>query len=471
MLEFIHINGQSEAPLYRQVYEQIRLAIERGTLLDGSRLPPTRLLADQLGLNRTTISAAYSLLESGGLIEGHVGRGSFVKAPAVVHSQAADVISFASSRPADNDFPIADLQAACRDVTSGADAASILQLGSPYGFGPLRSYLLDQALDDGTAGPDDDILITSGCQQALDLVQRVLARPGVPVVVEDPVYHGVRQVFSRDGMRLSAVAMGADGMDVERLARTVAEARPQLLVVTPTFQNPTGATMPVEARARLLAIADQFELTVIENDIYGALRYEGEPVATLKQMDRSGRVILLRSFSKIAFPGLRVGWVVARKNVIARLAETRQWCDLHTDQLSQAILLRFAESGRLSAHVERVKGAGRERIRAAFDACERHLPAGSNYSRPRGGMNLWVELPAPLDAAQLLPHAERERVTYLPGSHFAVARPQAGALRLSFGSLSPESIRTGIAILGRVFHAELGTGRTSSRLEAASALV
>jgi 2-aminoadipate transaminase len=381
------------------------------------------------------------------------------------------VISFASSRPADDEFPFADFRSACREVINSPGAAAILQLGSPFGYGPLRNYLLNEALSEGSANDGDDVLITTGCQQALDLIQRVLTPAGSAVVVEDPVYHGVRQVFSRDGIRLAGVSIERDGINVEQVARVVAEMRPQILVITPTFQNPTGATVPVEARKRLLAIADQFEVTIIENDIYGALRYEGESVPTLKQLDESNSVILLRSFSKIAFPGLRVGWMVAPKSTVARLAEARQWCDLHTDQLSQAILLRFAESGSLRAHVERVRRAGAERLRAAFDACERHLPAGSDFTRPSGGMNLWVRLPAPLNAVQLLPQAERENVTYLPGTHFAVAHPQTEALRLSFGSLAPEAIRAGIAILGRVFSEELQRERFPNRFQVASALV
>jgi DNA-binding transcriptional MocR family regulator len=471
MVDYLHLDESSETPIYRQVYDQIRVAIERGALVDGHRLPPTRELAGLLGLNRTTISAAYSLLEADGLIEGQVGRGSFVRTAPACNTAPASIISFASSRPADHEFPLADFQETCTDVTRGADALSILQLGSPYGYAPLRNYLLKEASAEGTATDDDQILITSGCQQALDLVQRVLARPGAPVLVEDPAYHGLRQVFSRDGMRLIGIPIGSHGIDLDELARTLANSRPHILVVTPTFQNPTGATMRLEARRELLAMADRFDLTVIENDIYADLRYEGDVLPSLKQMDRSGRVVLLRSFSKIAFPGLRVGWVIGPKSLIAQMAETRQWCDLHTDQLSQAIMLRFAETGRLKSHLERVRAAGAARLRAALKACELHLPPGSEYSRPSGGMNLWVRLPEPLDAAQLLPHAEHENVTYLPGSHFAVSRPQPGALRLSFGSLVPHAIREGVARLGRVFTAELERGRISSRFEPASALV
>jgi 2-aminoadipate transaminase len=227
--------------------------------------------------------------------------------------------------------------------------------------------------------------------------------------------------------------------------------RPRLLVVTPEFQNPTGTTLPIEARRAIVDLARETGTIVIENDIYRDLRYQGDPLPTLKQLDGGDHVVLVRSFSKVAFPGLRVGWVLAPSRVIARLTETRQWCDLHTDQLSQAILLRFAESGRLAAHAERMRAAGRERLHAVLSACERHLPHGSEFTRPQGGMNLWVRLPQPLDASELASAAEQEQVSYLPGRHFAVSHYDSGTFRLSFGSLTPEQIETGLARLGKVF--------------------
>ena len=157
----------------------------------------------------------------------------------------------------------------------------------------------------------------------------------------------------------------------------------------------------------------------------------------------------------MAFPGLRVGWVIGPRPLIEKLTETKQWSDLHTDQLSQAVLLRFAESGRLEEHRERMLVAGRERLRAALEACAAYLPSGAKFTRPRGGMSLWIELPATLDAAELLPRAEREGVNYLPGKFFAVSRPQPNGLRISFAGMTPEEIRSGLAILGRIFKEEL----------------
>jgi 2-aminoadipate transaminase len=446
--------------------------IRCGSLPHGERIPPTRELASQLGLNRTTVSAAYGLLETEGLIRGHVGRGSFVHYDGpVIATESEPVISFASSRPAADCFPLASFQECCREVISGAEAAEILQLGSPAGYSPLRRYLLESARAEGCARPGDDLLITNGCQQALDLIQRVLAPAGTSVVVEDPVYHGIRNVFERGGTRLLAVPMGSDGIDLTQLARILAAERPKLLVVTPDFQNPTGATLSLESRRGLLQLASEFRVIVVENDIYRELRYEGEPQPTLKALDETGTVILIRSFSKIAFPGLRVGWVTAPAKVATELVEARQWCDLHTDHLSQAILLRFAESGRLADHMASVRAAGRERLRAVLHACVDHLPEGSEWTRPAGGMNLWLRLPRGVDAAALLPRCEREGTTYMPGRHFAILHRDPSALRLSFGGLSPERIEAGVAALGRVCAEELQRAGAADRFESAAALV
>lgn len=477
MLRTPRIDSNSAVPLYRQLYEQVADAIKLGLLCNGERLPATRELAGQLGLNRTTVSAAYALLEQNGLIQGHVGRGSFVCAPKIDEPAGVLVplqnepISFASSRPAQDQFPLAEFQATCDEVIGAPAAASILQLGSPTGYAPLRHYLLEEARAAGEAGPDDDVLITSGCQQALDLLQRVVAPAGETAALEDPVYHGAKNVFTRGGTHLIGIPMTEFGINVDALRRIVAQERPKLLVVTPNFQNPTGATLPLSSRQQLHRLAAEHGVTIVENDIYGPLRYMGEPVATIKSLDARASTVLIRSFSKIAFPGLRVGWIVGSRGLIAQLAEAKQWCDLHTDQLSQAILLRFAESGRLGAHADRVRRAGAERLAAVLAGCERHLPAGTSFTRPQGGMSLWIRLPEPLDAAESLPAAQRENVTYLPGNHFAISNYQRGTLRLSFGGLSPAFIEAGLERLGRVFRSELERARTADLFAAAPAMV
>ncbi|MCU1257667.1 MAG: transcriptional regulator, GntR family, partial [Bryobacterales bacterium] len=258
------------------------------------------------------------------------------------------------------------------------------------------------------------------------------------------------------GAELAGIPVGPDGMEIE----AVRKARPKLLVVTPNFQNPTGATMPIETRKALVSVPD---VIVIENDIYGDLRYEGEPEPTLKELDASGDVIMLRSFSKIAFPGLRVGWIIAPRPLIQRLMEAKQLSDLHTDQFSQAVLLDFARSGRLEEHKRNMLQAGSERLRAVLAACGRWLPAGARFTRPRGGMNLWIELPDELDSNDLLTRAQSQGAAYLPGRYFAVSRAHANALRLSFAGLPEEQIERGVKILGTLFSRELEAERSRNR--------
>jgi 2-aminoadipate transaminase len=474
MLPRIQLEPHAETPLYLQIYEHISSAIMTGTLARGEKLPPTRELAGSLGLNRTTVTAAYQILESEGFIRGHVGRGSFVEgtvesprrldweslippdnhAPAPPAAAVAK-ISFSASRPSEILFPLDEFRTTCREVIGSAEAAQILQLGPAGGYGPLRRYLLEESRKRGAAGENDDILITSGCQQAFDLLQRVLASHGETVLLEDPVYPGLRNVFLRGGARVVGVPVGDHGVDVDALARAIERERPRLIVLTPNFQNPTGTTMPEASRRAVLALVRRAGVILVENDLYGDLRYGGAAIPSLKSLSPSGDTILFSSFSKVAFPGLRVGWAIGPRHFIARLTEAKESSDLHSDQLSQAVLLEFAASGRLQAHRRKMLASGSERLNACLAACAKELPRGSSYTRPEGGMNVWVRLPEVLDADAMAAHAEREGVSFLPGRYFAVSRPQACALRLSFAGLDAADIHSGLAVLGRIFRSEM----------------
>jgi 2-aminoadipate transaminase len=480
----INLRPESEEPLYKQLFEQIAGRIRSGDLPRGERLPATRELAGLLGLNRATVSAAYAMLEEQGLLSGQVGRGSFVRghsdppAPEVdwgamlpgtgtAASFGRDEIGFVMSRPSTDLFPLDDFRATCQAVLARRDLADILQLGSPSGFEPLRRRLLDDARAEHLAGPHDDLLITNGCQQALDLIGRVLVRPGDTVAVEDPIYPGLKNLLAGLGAQLAGIPVGPRGVDVAQAERVLRD-KPRFVVVTSNFQNPTGATLPLESRLALLEAARAAGVPVVENDAYGDLRYTGDPLPALKQLDARGGTVLLRSFSKVSFPGLRVGWVLGPKPLLDRLRQAKEAADLHTDQLSQAVLLEFLESGRLEKHRAHVRTAGAERLAATLAGCREFLPAGAEWTEPEGGMNVWVRLPAPLDAGELLQRARQEGVAFLPGRYFSVSRPDPGALRLSFASLPPEKIREGLAILGRILRNELDA---RERLEPSPAMV
>jgi len=494
-LSQITFDTESGVPLYRQLADSIRALIEHGRLQGGQRLPATRELATQLGLNRATVSAAYNMLEESGVLQGHVGRGSFVAKGAAALAEAVNPgldweailpalefgsapaanieINLASSRPAAANFPLAAFRRLAKEVIDSPEAETILQLGSPHGYGPLRRYLMDQAAAEGVARPSDDLLMTNGCQQALDLIARLFFAGDAarPVALESPVYHGLLRVFARAGASMIPVPVDQDGMDAEALEAAIARGNPRLAVVTPSFQNPMGTTLSLERRKRIVELAQRSGTVLIENDIYSELRYRGPALPTLKELDKAGNVILLRSYSKVSFPGLRVGWVIGPRPLIARLAESKQICDLHSDQLSQAVLLRFAQSGELAKHLQQTRVAGLRRLEAALSACEKYLPKGSSFTRPDGGMCYWIELPAPLNAENVLPRAEKRGVSYLPGTLFSNRPAHRRGLRVSFGGLTPEQITRGIKLIAEAAMEELGMLNAHSRLEPVAAIV
>jgi len=467
----LSVDAGSAVPIYRQICEQLAGWIRSGRLVDGARLPPTRELAGLLGLNRTTVAAAYEALENDGMLKAHVGRGSYVSAAAgsgpmeweqrfrtsapdrelyqVMQPGDGELVDFRSARLEPTSSAVEALQhAAQRELSEHGRA--ILALGAAEGYPPLRDSLISRMRAAGVARDGDEVLVTSGCQQGLDLVAKILVRPGERVLIEDPVYPGARDLFLAAGAEVSGARVGPEGISVPEVEQQLTRQRPRLLVVTPSFQNPTGATMPLEARRELLRVAARFDVPVVENDVYAGLRYRGQETPSLKSLDRDGRVIYLRSFSKVAHPGLRVGWCVAPRAVARRLAAAKQLTDLHTDQLSQAVLYRMWTDGTLDQHLHEALGRGRARLEAAVEACRREMPPGVEWLIPEGGMHLWLRLPAPLDASELLVRARAERVLFIPGRFFAVTRPQNDALRLSFAGLEPEKIRRGVAGLARL---------------------
>ena len=277
---------------------------------------------------------------------------------------------------------------------------------------------------------------------------RADSRAGEKVAIEEPVYPGLKSLFLESGAELIGVATQAEGIDLYSLRRAL-DLGAKVLAVTPSFQNPTGATMSGATRGEVCRMAREAGAVVIENDIYSELAYSGSDAGNalprLKELDSS--VILLGSFSKMAFPGLRVGWIIAPRPVVARATELKQLADLHTDHLSQAFLLRFAESGKLARHQSVVIAAAKEKLRALDQSCRRFLTS-CTYKVPAGGMNMWINLPGDLDAVSLRGLAQQAGIDYMPGRYFSISRPLDSGLRLSFAGLEPGEIRKGIGILG-----------------------
>jgi len=499
------LDSSLHKPLYVQIRDQIRERILEGGLKIGERLEPSRGLAKRLGVHRTTVGNAYAELEAEGLIQGTVGRGTFVSPlaarlrdskPAVrrvnndffwqsffpdesrddelgrlMASISKDgMISFAAGHAAIESAPV-DLVRRAADAVLRGVGASLLQYGPSDGYPPLKKYLQARMRRDGIAVELDEILITSGCQQSLDLVRHSLVASGDTVVCENPTYTGLWRVFESPGVRLVGVPVGAEGMDLDALQALLEQNKVRVILASPNFQNPTARTMPLAARQRLLELARRFQVPVLEDDVYGALRYHGREIPPLKALDTTGLVIHLSSFSKIGFPGLRVGWVLASRLVIDHLRSAKQRADLHTNLLGQAVLEELGRRGWLDKLVRRTCRVYERKLSLLRRAMEQHFPPEAKCIYPEGGMSVWVELPPSLNASELLVKAQDRGVSFAPARYFYFQQARDNAFRLCFTAASDEQIERGVAILGELLKAEVGNLGKGKRLAAATANV
>lgn len=494
----VALDPDSHVPLYLQLRDRLRELIGSGQLRPGQRLAPTRELARTLGVDRSTVAAAYAELESEGLLEGHVGRGTFVAgrpparpAPrrAVAETAPGDsfpweryfpdraaedgldmlmrlsaepgIISFAAAHPPVDVLPFAEFRRAC-DRVLRRQGSSLLHPGPGDGYAPLKAWLQEFLREQGIPAGFDEITITNGCQQGLDLLTKALLEPGRAVALENPIYPGALAVFRQAGAVLAPVPMGDAGVDLAALEAILERQRVRFILVTPSFQNPTGATMPLESRRRLLEMAQAHQTPVVENDSYGLLRYAGRPLPALKALDRAGQVIYIGSFSKLGFTGLRLGWCVASAEVSARLRRAKQATDLFTDHFVQAVMTEFARRGGLARAVKAVREACRRNAEIMAREVERHFPPEVAWRRPEGGLSAWFTLPPGVDAAAVLARARERKVVFTPGRFFYLHAPQANTFRLSFGALERGAIVKGIAVLGEAIRAELRQARRYS---------
>jgi GntR family transcriptional regulator/MocR family aminotransferase len=301
----------------------------------------------------------------------------------------------------------------------------------------------------------DEVLITNGCQQSLDLIRQILVGPGEEVALENPTYPGALSVFCGTSSRYFSVPVGPNGIDLNVLEDVLSQRRAKLIYVVPSFQNPTGVTMNAAARRRLIGIAERYRVPIVEDDIYRELRYDGPDVPPLKALDEHGLVIYISSFSKVGFPGLRVGWIAAPRIVIDHLNRAKQRSDLHASLLAQAAIHEFARRGLLARHIKRVKKAYAQRRDAMLESLEKYFPDEAKWSRPDGGMSVWVRLPDSLNSSQLLLQAVENGVTFISGDHFYASSPQQNMMRLSFTMAGPQAIEEAVKRLGNLMKSRL----------------
>jgi 2-aminoadipate transaminase len=366
-------------------------------------------------------------------------------------TQRPDIISFAGGLPSPLTFPVAEMKEAFDQVLS-TNGKVALQYGPTDGYPPLREWIANSLSTDGATIVPEQVLMTSGSQQALDLLGKVLIDEGSRVLVETPSYLGALQAFSVYRPEFKSVATDEHGLVPSSIAAVAEGAR--MLYALPNFQNPTGRTLSIERRRELVETCARLGLPLIEDDPYGALSYKGEPLPKMLAMNPDG-VIYMGSFSKVLTPGIRLGYVVAPLPLVRRLELAKQAADLHTAQLTQMVVHHVIKDGFLERHIPSIRTLYATQCQAMLDAMAEQFPAGVSWTRPEGGMFIWVTLPKHIDAMKLLDQSIAAKVAFVPGAPFYANEPETNTLRLSFVTVPPERIREGIAILGKLIAAQL----------------
>ena len=456
----IPIERRGTRPVFRQIVDYLRRNIESGRLPAGTKLRPIRLLASELGVNRETVADAYRELETLGLTQSGVGRGTFVldrpaarrgdprgspenaaphprrssrccRAPrrrplalpaidydAPRHARCAS----SGSCPTRRLYPVDEFRKACSHVLRHSGRA-LLDYGDPRGHEGLRRLLVERLTAVGIEAEPDGVVLTAGSTQALALVTRVFCDPGDAVVVEEPTYAGACATFAALSVRPVAVPVRADGLDLDALDTLLGRGGARLLYTMPSFHNPTGITTTLEHRRRLLEITARHGIPVLEDDFEKDMRVRGRPVPPLKALDRTGQVVYVGTFSKTLFPGVRIGWIVGPPRVANAALVLKRATDLASSVPLQAAVAHFCHTGAYDRHLRRVAKELARRLERAATALEAHLPDGSSFTRPEGGFAIWVTLPADIDTRDAPRGSEARRRGLFTGSDLLHRRP------------------------------------------------
>ena len=375
-------------------------------------------------------------------------------------TEQPEMISFAGGLPAPECFPTEELTAAAERVLVERPVVA-LQYGPTEGYKPLREFLTSHVARLGISVPVEQLLITSGSQQALDLLGKLMIDPGALVAVEEPTYMGALQAWRPYQPRFATLPMDEEGLVVDALERLLQGGeRPRFLYLVSSFQNPTGVTLSPERRHRLLEVATEYHLPIVEDDPYGELYYNSarpQPLAAL-DVELSGalrHVAYLSTFSKLLAPGLRVGWVAAPEELVSKLVQAKQGLDLHTGSLTQAMAYEACRDGLLDRHVPTIRSTYHTRRDTMLEALELHMPKDVKWTRPKGGMFIWLTLPTHIDTTLLLQTSLDQKVVFVPGAAFHANGGGTNTLRLNFSHSTPERITQGVTRLGRAIEALL----------------
>lgn len=488
---FFSVRRDDGAPIRRQLREQIRGLVYQGTLPLGTKLPSSRALARTLGVSRNTVIEVYESLVADGILEPSSTAGTFVAWRQERRPTARAETSFLrhraeptvpwghlfseglkrlSERPGARGISPARLQAwwdetsaeqfrTCLNRALRQQGPAILGYGAPEGYPPLREWLAAHMTDRGVRVGADGVLIVNGSQQGMDLVARAFVDPDDLVLVQEPVQPDVVSCFRQIGARVKGIPMGAGGLDLEVLEGIVDRENPKLVYVMPAVHDPTGATMDLPTRTRLLECARQSGFVVLEDAVNDELCYSGHLVPPLKAQDPSGQVIYVGSMSKSLFPGIRIGWIVAEPPALAALTAAKKASDLCSAPLLQAALSEFCRLGYSRRHLARARRVYRAAHEALDRALAQHFPPGTDWKLSDGCPAVWVSLPAAVDARRLQQEAAAKGVRIEPGELFFVEGGGEHSFRVAWPEASPLQIERDVTVLGKLIRTGLARGR------------
>jgi 2-aminoadipate transaminase len=375
-------------------------------------------------------------------------------------TEQPDIISFAGGLPAPDVFPVEEFRRACDKVLTDMGPQA-LQYGATEGFLPLREMIVRHSTRYGIDVTPENVMVTSGSQQALDLLGKVFINRGDRILVESPTYMGALQAWNAYGAEYVAVPADQHGMITDALEEAL-RTGPKFIYVLPNFQNPTGVTLSLERRHQLIDLADRYGVPIIEDDPYGQLRFEGDHIRSVVYLDGQhrknsdpcyrGNVIYLSTFSKILAPGLRLAWVIAPPEVVRKLVQAKQGADLHTATFNQILAYEVGRGGFIDQHIKLICKVYKERRDVMLGAMDTYFPPEVEWTQPEGGLFLWGTVTLGMNTTELLKEAVKEKVAFVPGAPFHTCGGGENTMRLNFSNATPDAIREGISRLGKVLY-------------------
>jgi GntR family transcriptional regulator/MocR family aminotransferase len=491
----LNIDRKHDTPLYSQIISGIKSLADEGALAPGAALPSTRSLAKKLGVDRTTVCRAYEELTAQGYLDSRPGsytrvrkrgreaacdpgRKSAINWDAAVSKEARRIsetfahyspektsggktlprpVDLASLDPDTRLFPVKELMRSIRKVMSapgaGGPGQGSLNYAAYQGYPPLRDTISQRMRLHGVSVSADEILITNGAQQAIDLASRLFASDGAAVALEAPTYSIALPLFRFCGLKLKPVPMTPRGMDLEALAKLLSREKVGFVYSVPNFQNPTGITTDHDHREKLLALCLAHRVPLVEDGFEEDMKYFGKVALPIKSMDDHNIVIYIGTFSKALFPGLRIGWMAADRECVRRLTAIKRFADLSTGHFVQCVMNDFCRAGSYDLHLRRLHKVYRKRLAACLKAMDEHLPKTATWTKPLGGYTLWVKMPVRMTERDMSGLMAKQGVSVSFGGYYFPDSRESEYFRLSIAKLDEDEIREGIARLGKALRA------------------